>query len=154
MLTKLFGRSLLRTGGVSPITDLIQARFSSVLAASGPVVGGTGQQDKPKRTRRKKQHRVMKEGPHITGLHQLCALSPELSTIVGAPKASRVDITKKLWGYIKSHNLQEETDKRNIKPDAALGKELSSRIIPLPVVNMCTMQKYVQKHVTKIEAPA
>ncbi|EEQ97114.1 conserved hypothetical protein [Perkinsus marinus ATCC 50983] len=68
-----------------------------------------------------------------TGIHQLCALSPELTTIVGVLKASRVDVNKKLWVYIKSHNLQETTDKRNIKPDAVLGKKstLVARIEPI-----------------------
>lgn len=37
------------------------------------------------------------------------------------------------WVYIKSHNLQETTDKRNIKPDAVLGKKstLVARIEPI-----------------------
>ncbi|EER13542.1 Upstream activation factor subunit UAF30, putative [Perkinsus marinus ATCC 50983] len=119
MLTRLFDRGLLRIGGSSSVLNLVQARFNAVV---GSPPGG---QEKGKKTRRKKQHRVMKEGPHNTGIHQLCALSPELTTIVGVPKASRVDVNKKLWVYIKSHNLQETTDKRNIKPDAVLGKKLT-----------------------------
>mmetsp|Transcript_2254 Transcript_2254/g.2455 ORF Transcript_2254/g.2455 Transcript_2254/m.2455 type:complete len:122 (-) Transcript_2254:120-485(-) len=118
------------------------------LAAPSPVATPSASDEaKPKRTRRKKQHRTMKEGAHNTGIHKICSLSPELSNIVGSPKASRVDVNKKVWGYIKSHNLQDENDKRNIKPDAALG-----RVIPVPVVNMCAMQKYIQKHVTNINA--
>ncbi|KAF4694882.1 hypothetical protein FOZ63_000757 [Perkinsus olseni] len=152
MLSRVFQRGLPKLGGGPSMMGLVQARFNSSSSSSvqaAPFTTAASEQDKPKRTRRKKQRRVMKDGPHNTGLHQLCSLSPELSKIVGASKASRVDINKKLWGYIKSHNLQEESDKRNIKPDAVLG-----RVIPVPVVNMCTMQKYVQKHVTKIEAAA
>ncbi|KAF4741453.1 glycylpeptide N-tetradecanoyltransferase, partial [Perkinsus olseni] len=139
MLSRLFQRGLPKLGGGPSMMGLVQARVNSSSSSvqAAPFTTATSEQDKPKRTRRKKQRRVMKDGPHNTGLHQLCSLSPELSKIVGASKASRVDINKKLWGYIKSHNLQEESDKRNIKPDAVLGKHTySSSILDGPIESM------------------
>ncbi len=49
-------------------------------------------------------------------------LTPLLSELVGAPELSRGDVTKKVWDYIKEHQLQDTTNKRLIKPDAALAK--------------------------------
>ena len=44
-------------------------------------------------------------------------LSPELAAICGAKSLPRTEVTKKIWGYIKSHKLNEG---RIIKPDSAL----------------------------------
>lgn len=48
------------------------------------------------------------------------ALSPALADIVGASQMSRPQITKQLWVYIKAHDLQDPSDKRNIIPDERL----------------------------------
>lgn len=46
--------------------------------------------------------------------------SPELAALVGAEPLPRTEVTKRLWEYIKSHNLQNPANKRNILCDAAL----------------------------------
>ena len=43
-----------------------------------------------------------------------------LAAVVGSTPASRGELTKKLWDYIKKHKLQDEKNKRNINADAAL----------------------------------
>lgn len=50
------------------------------------------------------------------------ALKPslDLAVIVGAEPLARTEATKKLWDYIKAHNLQNPANKRNILCDAAL----------------------------------
>lgn len=53
-------------------------------------------------------------------------LSPELVQITGVPELSRGDVTKKVWDYIKSHNLQDPSNKRLIRPDATLAKVFGS----------------------------
>jgi len=53
-------------------------------------------------------------------------LSPTLAELVGAPELSRGDVTKKIWDYIKTNQLQDTTNKRIIKPDAALTKVFGS----------------------------
>ena len=40
--------------------------------------------------------------------------SPELAAIVGATALPRTEVIKKLWEYIKAHNLQNPANKRNI----------------------------------------
>ena len=49
-------------------------------------------------------------------------LSAELTAIVGATELTRGEVTKKVWDYIKSHNLQDAANKRLIKPDPPSGQ--------------------------------
>ncbi|NGX38136.1 MAG: DNA topoisomerase 1 [Chlamydiae bacterium] len=51
-------------------------------------------------------------------------LSKELAAITGESELSRPDTTKKLWEYIKKHDLQDPKNKRMIVPDAKLAKVL------------------------------
>ncbi|MCH9617294.1 MAG: DNA topoisomerase 1 [Chlamydiia bacterium] len=49
-------------------------------------------------------------------------VSKALTDIVGEKELTRGEITKKLWVYIKEHNLQDENNKRLIVPDAKMAK--------------------------------
>ncbi|HEY0293721.1 MAG TPA: SWIB/MDM2 domain-containing protein [Bordetella sp.] len=46
--------------------------------------------------------------------------SPELAAVIGAQAVPRTEVTKKIWDYIKQHNLQDAANKRNINADAKL----------------------------------
>jgi len=46
--------------------------------------------------------------------------SPALAKVVGEEALPRTEVVKKLWDYIKSHNLQNPANKRNILCDATL----------------------------------
>lgn len=72
-------------------------------------------------------------------------LSPELSTIVGASELTRGDVTKKVWDYIKTHNLQDAANKRLIKPDAQLEKVFGSK----EPVDMLKLAGLLNKHIKK-----
>ncbi len=71
-------------------------------------------------------------------------VSSELSAVVGAGPMPRSEVVKKLWVYIKSHNLQDQTNKRNINADEALKKVFGGK----GVVNMFEMTKLVSKHLS------
>lgn len=70
-------------------------------------------------------------------------LSPELSAFLGVKELSRGEVTKKIWEYIKSKNLQDPNNKRTIVPDEALGKLFGS----MEPVDMFAMTKLVSKHI-------
>lgn len=53
-------------------------------------------------------------------------LSQELTAIVGVSELSRGEVTKKVWDYIKAHNLQDPANKRLIRPDQALARVFGS----------------------------
>lgn len=46
--------------------------------------------------------------------------SPELAVIVGSKPLPRTEVTKKVWDYIKKHNLQNPANKREILADDKL----------------------------------
>ena len=68
--------------------------------------------------------------------------SEKLSAIVGAKPIPRTEVTKRLWAYIKKHNLQDPKNKRNIKADDKLKAVFGGKA----VVNMFEMTKLVGKH--------
>jgi chromatin remodeling complex protein RSC6 len=47
-------------------------------------------------------------------------LSPELEAVVGKGPMPRGEVVKKMWDYIKKHNLQNPANKRNIFADDTL----------------------------------
>ena len=71
-------------------------------------------------------------------------VSEELAAVVGEGPMPRSEVVKKLWVYIKQHNLQDPTNKRNINADEALTKVFGGKT----VVNMFEMTKLVSKHLS------
>ena len=72
------------------------------------------------------------------------SVSDELAAVVGKGPMPRSEVVKKLWVYIKSHNLQDPTNKRNINADANLKKVFGGK----ETVNMFEMTKLVSKHLS------
>jgi chromatin remodeling complex protein RSC6 len=50
------------------------------------------------------------------------ALTPSavLAAVIGAAPVPRTEVTKKIWDYIKKHNLQDAANRRNINADEKL----------------------------------
>jgi chromatin remodeling complex protein RSC6 len=80
-----------------------------------------------------------------SGLSQLnYALSASLAEVVGAKKATRPQVVKKLWVYIKAKKLQDSKNRRMICPDKKLAAVLGSRPI-----DMLKMAGAISKHLKK-----
>lgn len=71
-------------------------------------------------------------------------ISAELGLIVGKGPMPRSEVVKKLWVYIKKHDLQDAKNKRNINGDAALVAVFGGK----KTVNMFEMTKLVSKHLS------
>jgi len=71
-------------------------------------------------------------------------ISPELAIVVGAGPMPRSEVVKKLWEYIKKHDLQDPQNKRNINADDALLKVFDGK----KTVSMFEMTKLVSKHLS------
>ena len=71
-------------------------------------------------------------------------LSSELEAVVGKGPMPRSEVVKQLWIYIKKHNLQDPSNKRNINADDNLKKVFDGK----GTVNMFEMTKLVSKHLT------
>jgi chromatin remodeling complex protein RSC6 len=65
-----------------------------------------------------------------------------LAKVVGSDPIPRSEITKKLWDYIKSRNLQDPANKRNINADDLLRPIFGGR----DQVTMFEMTKLVNQH--------
>lgn len=70
--------------------------------------------------------------------------SPELAAIVGATPLPRTEVTKKVWEYIKAHNLQNPKNKRNILADDKLKVVFGGK----SEVSMFEMTSLLSKHLT------
>lgn len=75
------------------------------------------------------------------------AVSETLAKIVGKGPMPRTEVTKKLWEYIKSKNLQDKKNKRNINPDEALSKVFGSS----DSIDMFKMVSKISKHLKEPE---
>ena len=69
-------------------------------------------------------------------------LSAELESVVGKGPLPRSQVVKKLWEYIKQHNLQNPQNKRNILADGKLKALFGGK----GEVTMFEMTKLVSAH--------
>ena len=69
--------------------------------------------------------------------------SAELAAVIGDELISRPQAMKKIWDYIKTHNLQDPKDKRTIVADAKLRPVLGA-----DSVNMFALAGLIGKHVS------
>jgi upstream activation factor subunit UAF30 len=68
--------------------------------------------------------------------------SPALAEIVGDRPIPRTEVTKRLWAYIKKHDLQDAKNRRTIRADAALRPIFGGKA----AVNMFEMTRLVGQH--------
>ena len=70
--------------------------------------------------------------------------SDALGKVVGNKAIPRTQVVKKLWEYIKKHDLQDKKNRRNINADANL-----KPIFGKSQVSMFEMTKLVSKHLSQ-----
>lgn len=71
-------------------------------------------------------------------------LSSELEAVIGPGPLPRGEVVKKMWDYIKKHNLQNPANKRNIMADDKLRPLFDGK----NEVSMFEMTKLVSKHLS------
>jgi chromatin remodeling complex protein RSC6 len=69
-------------------------------------------------------------------------ISGSLGAVIGAGPYPRTEVTKKLWGYIKKHGLQDSKNRRMINGDDKLREVFGGK----KQVSMFDMTKLVSKH--------
>ncbi len=67
----------------------------------------------------------------------------KLAAIIGSEPVARTEVTKKLWEYIRNHNLQDPQNKTFIKADEQLKQVFDGK----ERVSMFEMTKLVFNHV-------
>jgi len=68
----------------------------------------------------------------------------KLAEIIGHEPLARTEVTRKLWDYIRGHNLQDPANKTFIKADEKLKEIFGGK----ERVSMFEMTKLVFNHVT------
>ena len=71
-------------------------------------------------------------------------ISPTLAAVIGAAAIPRSEVTKKVWEYIKKHNLQDAENKRNINADDKLKAVFGGK----KQVSMFEMTKLISGHLS------
>ncbi|HEU4551765.1 MAG TPA: SWIB/MDM2 domain-containing protein [Chitinophaga sp.] len=79
-----------------------------------------------------------------TGLMAPLTPSPALAAVVGSKPLPRTEIIKKIWDYIKAHNLQDQQNKRMINADDKLKPIFEGK----QQISMFELAKVVGKHVS------
>ena len=69
--------------------------------------------------------------------------SAELAAVVGSDPVSRGEVTSTVWEYIKTHNLQNPENRREILADDKLRK-----VFGKDKVTMFEMAMYISQHLT------
>lgn len=97
-----------------------------------------------KRTMRGKPKKPKRAAPTTGGLAAEVMVLNQLAEVLGASKLPRKEITKNLWVYIKSHNLQDPEDGRVILCDDKL-----EQLFKKKKVGMFEMNKIINAHIFK-----
>lgn len=71
-------------------------------------------------------------------------VSASLEAVIGKGPMPRTEVVKKLWAYIKKHNLQNPKNKRNILADEKLKVVFGGK----KEVTMFEMTKLVSPHLS------
>ena len=104
----------------------------------------------PIRGKKESKQRAIKS-PQTSGrttrgaLAGLVTPSPELAHIVGSKPLSRGEAMRKLWDYIKKHDLQDPKNRRMIRADENLRTIFEDN----ETLSMFEMTAYVSKHLIK-----
>ncbi|HET8693171.1 MAG: DNA topoisomerase III [Burkholderiales bacterium] len=83
-----------------------------------------------------------KRAPNAAFLKPLTP-SPALAAVIGTSPLPRTEVTKKVWEYIKKHNLQDAANKRNINADDKL-----KPIFKKPQVTMFELTKLISEQLS------
>ena len=90
----------------------------------------------PKQTQGKKSN-----AGRANALQKPLSPSTELAEVVGSAPLPRGQVVSKMWDYIRSHNLQNPENRREILADAKL-----RRVFGKDKVTMFEMNKHLARH--------
>jgi upstream activation factor subunit UAF30 len=89
---------------------------------------------------KKKSAPAKKRTPNAAFMKEMTP-SPQLAAVIGDKPMPRTEVTKKIWEYIKSNDLQDSNKRTMINADPKL-KEIFKK----PQVSMFEMTKLINAH--------
>ena len=97
----------------------------------------------PTKTSQKAPEKAKAAGGKPNALQQPLRPSEALAAVVGPGPLPRGEVVSKVWDYIKSNNLQNPENRREILADDKLGK-----VFGMDKVTMFEMNKHLARHLT------
>ena len=142
---------------ISSIADRVNALYAEIKSLKTELKQLGGQWKKEvkelkKNRKRKRNSSGKKRAP--SGFAKPTTISNQLCDFLGKPHGSemaRTEVTKYLTSYIKTHNLQNPANRKQIKPD----KKLKAILGPLSEIDKSkgytyfNLQRYVKNHFEK-----
>ncbi|KAE8699238.1 tRNA (guanine-N(7)-)-methyltransferase-like [Hibiscus syriacus] len=117
-------KALLASPASASLAAAAQFSSSASIATSAKSVTSKTAKKTPKKSTTSKPKAEKPATPRTTtrpsGIFKIVPISPALGRFLGAQQASRTDAVKQIWNYIKSHNLQNHDNKREIFCDEKL----------------------------------
>jgi upstream activation factor subunit UAF30 len=105
--------------------------------------GATRRKSMPTKTPAKKASPKAAKDGKASGLQKPLQPSQELAAVIGSEHRSRGEVVSKVWDYIKTHNLQNPENRREILADDKLRK-----VFGKDKVTMFEMNKHLAQHLT------
>jgi upstream activation factor subunit UAF30 len=87
------------------------------------------------------QTKTTKKASGANALQKPLQPSEELAAVIGSRPLPRGQVVSKIWGYIRTHNLQKPENRREILADDKLRK-----VFGKGKVTMFEMNKYLAQH--------
>ena len=103
------------------------------------------QSDMPPKKAAAKKGQAKKKGGGGGGLQKKVKVDDALFAIINVRNTTRAQIVKKMWVYIKKHNLQDPNNGRFIYPDQKFARVMGKRGQRINAFKMAT---YINKHVS------
>merc|ERR1711994_828481 len=105
----------------------------------------------PKKSSPKKNQKtespVKEKRPTPAAFTKKFKLSKDLSAIIGMKEASRSEIVKELWAYLRKNNLQDPEAKQWFTPDKKMAKVFGNEKI-----KGFAMTKFINSHLSEVSA--
>lgn len=98
-----------------------------------------------KKTASKKQASGKGKSGQTNGFMKPVQPDEQLAAIVGNEPRPRTELTKKLWEYVKSHDLQDAEDRRMINADEKLQPVVGGK----KRVSMFEMTRFMNQHLER-----
>merc|ERR1711994_36899 len=120
---------------------LVAAKVKRSTSRKGLKKSSKGKKGKKgKKSKKSKARKGSKRGAHLL---KPVTVDDTLAAIIGKKKASRAQVIKGLWTYIKKHKLQDPNNGRLFTPDQKMAKLFGHK-----KMNGFSMAKYLNKRMS------
>ncbi|KAF9611420.1 hypothetical protein IFM89_032089 [Coptis chinensis] len=123
-----------------------ESSSEQVVVSQEEEVSSNNAKRRKKRVSNNKNKDIKRKG-NGGGFNKVCSLSPELQQLLGVPELARTEVVKQLWAYIRENDLQDPSNRKNIKCDEPL-----RLLFRVDIINMFQMNKALSRHIWPLDS--